>query len=253
MTFRILIADDEPKLAQYLAERVVSLWPGVEVCGIAANGEEALAKIQEQKPDAVLLDIKMPGMSGLEVARKISHPCLVVFVTAYHKYAVDAFEEAAVDYLLKPVNDERLKRTIARLTERLAGKDRDRSPHLDMLLSRLAQAMERKDEYVRFLRAASGKVTRLISTNDVLFIRAQSKYTLVFTKEGEFLMRLPLSQLIKQLDPEQFWQIHRSTIVNASKVVSVIQKGREEHVLRISDHDELLPVSRSYLHLFKQM
>jgi DNA-binding LytR/AlgR family response regulator len=251
MSIRVLIADDEPKLAEYLAERLAALWPGVEVCDTAANGEEALAKIQEQKPDVAFLDIKMPGMSGLEVARKISHPCLVVFVTAYHKYAVDAFEEEAVDYLLKPVNDERLKRTIARIQERQAGKSGGRS--LETLLSKLARTVERKDDYVRYFRASSGKVTRLISACDVLFIRAHSKYTLVITKEGEFLMRLSLSQLIKQLDPEQFWQIHRSTIVNASKVISLMQRGREEHVLRIRDHDELLPVSRSFLHLFKQM
>lgn len=250
MSVRVLIADDEPKLAEYLAERLAALWPGVEVCAVAANGDEALAKIQEQKPDVIFLDIKMPGMSGLEVARKISHPCLVVFVTAYHKYAVDAFEEEAVDYLLKPVNDERLKRTIARIQER-QGTSGGRS--LETLLSKLAQTIERKDDYVRYFRATSGKVTRLISAGDVLFIRAHSKYTLVITKEGEFLMRLSLSQLIKQLDPEQFWQIHRSTIVNASKVISLMQTGREEHVLRICDHDELLPVSRSFLHLFKQM
>lgn len=251
MSPRVLIADDEPKLAEYLAERLIALWPGVEVCGTAANGNEALAKIEEQKPNVVFLDIKMPGLSGLDVARKITHRCLVVFVTAFHKYAVEAFEREAIDYLLKPVNDERLKRTIARIQDRRAAKDG--AENLEAVLSKLTQIIERKDDYVRYLRATSGKVTRLLSTKDVLFIRAQSKYTLVITKEGEFLMRLSLSQLIKQLDPEQFWQIHRSTIVNASKVISLMQTGREEHVLRICDHDELLPVSRSFLHLFKQM
>ncbi len=251
MTVPLLIADDEPQLAQYLAERLTALWPEAEVRGIASNGEEALARIQELKPQVVFLDIKMPGLSGLEVAKRITYPCLIVFVTAFNKYAVNAFEEEAVDYLLKPVSDERLKRTIERIKLRLAGAAGSRD--LEAVLSRIAKAIDRKDEYVRYLRAASGKATRLISVNDVLFIRAQSKYTTVVTKEGEFLMRVSLSELLKQLDPEQFWQIHRSTIVNVSKVVSVIQKGREEHELRIRDHEELLPVSRSFLHLFKQM
>ncbi len=251
MTVPVLIADDEPQLAHYLAERLTALWPEAEVRAIAANGEEALRLIQQLKPSVVFLDIKMPGLSGLEVAKKITHPCLIVFVTAFNKYAVNAFEEEAVDYLLKPVSDERLKRTIERIRARLDSSGGSRN--LEAVLSKIAQAVERKDEYVHYLRAASGKTTRLISVSDVLFIRAQSKYTTVVTREGEFLMRVSLTELIKQLDPEQFWQIHRSIIVNVSKVISLIQKGREEHGLRIRDHDELLPVSRSFLHLFKQM
>ncbi len=251
MSMRVLIVDDEPKLVQYLTDRLTALWKDLAVVGVATNGNEALAKIEEEKPDLVFLDIKMPGMSGLEVARKMTHRCLVVFVTAYNKYAVDAFEQEAVDYLLKPVSDERLERTIARIKNRLAGKEGD--PNLEAIVSRLSRAMERKDTYVRYLRAAFGKSTRVIAVSDILFIRAQSKYTCVITREGEFLMRIPISELIGQLDPEQFWQIHRSTIVNASKVVSVTQTGREVYVLRISGHEELLPVSRSFIHLFKQM
>ncbi len=251
MSVRALIADDEPKLAEYLAGRLVELWPEVEVCSIAVNGNDALAKINTEKPDLAFLDIKMPGISGLEVARKMTHPSLVVFVTAYNKYAVTAFEEEAVDYLLKPVSDERLMRTIARIKNRFAGAGGPKD--MESLLLKLTRAMEDKDAYLRFLRASSGKVTRLISVDDVLFINAHSKYTCVVTREGEFLMRASLAELIEQLDPEKFWRIHRSTIVNSSKVVSVCQTGRETHVLTIKDCKEPLTVSRAFIHQFKQM
>ena len=251
MSIRALVADDEPKLAEYLAGRLAELWPELEICGIAVNGNDALAKIENDKPNLAFLDIKMPGISGLEVARRMTHPSLVVFVTAYHKYAVNAFEEEAVDYLLKPVSDERLMRTIGRIKNRCAG--RGGTQDMSSLLSKLAQAMENKDAYLRYLRASSGKVMRLISVDDVLFINARSKYTVVATKDGEFLMRASLSELIKQLDPERFWRIHRSTIVNASKVVSVSQTGREAHVLMVKDCPEPLAVSRAYIHQFKQM
>jgi DNA-binding LytR/AlgR family response regulator len=251
MNIRALVADDEPKLAEYLAGRLVELWPGLELCGIAANGNDAIEKINKEKPDVVFLDIKMPGMSGLEVARRMNPPSLVVFITAYHKYAINAFEEEAVDYLLKPVSDERLLHTITRIKNRFAGKDG--VPNLEALLSKLSQALESKGSYMRYLRATSGKVLRLIPVEDVLFIRARSKYTSVVTTNGEFLMRMSLSELIKLLDPERFWQIHRSAIVNASKVVTVNQIGREAHVLTIKDYEERLPVSRSFVHLFKQM
>jgi DNA-binding LytR/AlgR family response regulator len=251
MSIRTLIADDEPKLAEYLAGRLAELWPELELCGMAVNGNDALAKINNEKPDLAFLDIKMPGVSGLEVARRMTHPSLLVFVTAYHKYAVDAFEEEAVDYLLKPVSDERLMRTIARIKGRLADNGGVRD--LGSLLSKLTQAMENKDAYARYLRASSGKVMRLISVDDVLFINARSKYTFAVTKDGEFLMRTSLSELVKQLDPEKFWQIHRSTIVNASKVISVSQTAREMYVLTVRDYQEPLTVSRAFIHQFKHM
>jgi DNA-binding LytR/AlgR family response regulator len=251
MSLRAVIADDEPQLAEYLAERLTELWPELRICRIAVNGNDALAMINNEKPDLAILDIKMPGISGLEVARRMAHPCMVVFVTAYNKYAVDAFEEEAVDYLLKPVSDERLMRTIARIKDRCA--DKDRIQDLRPLLSKLTQALERKDAYTRYLRASFGKTMRLVPVEAVLFIKAQSKYTSVVTRDGEFLMRTPLSELIRQLDPEQFWQIHRSIIVNVSKVVSVKQTGREAYVLTIRDSQEILPVSRSFIHQFKNM
>ncbi len=251
MSIRALVADDEPKLAEYLAGRLVELWPEIEICGIAMNGNDALAQINNEKPDMVFLDIKMPGMSGLEVAKRMTHPSLMVFVTAYHKYAVNAFEEEAVDYLLKPVTDERLMRTIARVKGRSAGKVE--MQNLESLISKLTQAMEKKNAYVRYLRASSGSTVRLIPVDDVLFINARSKYTFAVTKDGEFLMRSPLSELTRQLDPERFWQIHRSTIVNASKIVSVSRTGRETYLLTVKDYPEPLAVSRAFIHQFKHM
>jgi DNA-binding LytR/AlgR family response regulator len=251
MSLRALVADDEPKLADYLAGRLAVLWPEIEVCGIAVNGNDALEKINSEKPDLVFLDIKMPGISGLEVARRMTHPSLIVFVTAYHKYAVNAFEEEAVDYLLKPVSDERLLRTISRIKNRCAG--RSGAPDMESLFSKLTSAMEHKDSYLRYLRVSSGKVMRLIPVDEVLFIQARSKYTSAVTKDGEFLMRSSLSELIRQLDPERFWRIHRSTIVNASKVVSVSQSGRETYELTIKDFPEPLTISRAFIHQFKQM
>jgi DNA-binding LytR/AlgR family response regulator len=251
VSLRALVADDEPKLAEYLARRLAELWPEIKICCIAMNGNDALAKIDTEKPDLAFLDIKMPGISGLEVARRMAHPCLVVFVTAYNKYAVAAFEEAAVDYLLKPVSDERLMRTIARIKERCAVKKE--AQDMGSLVSKLARVMEGKDACLRYLRASAGKVMRLISVDDVLYISARSKYTSVTTKDGEFLMRVSLSELSKQLDPGRFWRIHRSTIVNASKVVSVSQTGRETHVLTVKDCPKPLIVSRAFIHQFKQM
>jgi DNA-binding LytR/AlgR family response regulator len=163
MSIRALIADDEPKLAEYLAGRLDELWPELELCGVAVNGNDALAKINSEKPDLAFLDIKMPGMSGLEVARRMAHLSLVVFVTAYHKYAVDAFEEEAVDYLL-PVSDERLLHTIDRVKARLAQKGREQN--LESLLSKLT-TMEKNVSYLRYLRFL-GKIMRLISADDVL-------------------------------------------------------------------------------------
>ncbi len=246
-----MIADDEPKLAEYLASRLAQLWPALELCGIATNGNDALAMLNREKPDVAFLDIKMPGLSGLEVARRMVHPCLIVFVTAYQKYAITAFEEAAVDYLLKPVADDRLRRTLVRIQERIAGGWREQD--LGTLLEKLTRTLDTKSASLRYLRASAGRVTRLIPLDDVLFITARAKYTFAVTKDGEFLMRTPLSELQKQLDPDRFWRIHRSVVVNVAKVVSINQTGRETHVLTLRDYPQPLPVSRTFLHQFKHM
>ncbi|MBF0505701.1 MAG: response regulator transcription factor [Nitrospirae bacterium] len=251
MSVRALIVDDEPHLVDYLAGRLAVLWPELEICGTAINGIDGLEKINKEKPDLVFLDIKMPGLTGLDVAGRMSHPSLVVFITAYNKYAVKAFEEEAVDYLLKPISDERLSLTIARTKKRL--EQNEGLKRMEGFLSRLTLAMARKDAYLNFIRAASGRATRLIPVDEVLFFRSTEKYTAVFTKDREFLIRVPIVDLIKQLDPEKFWQIHRSTVVNVSRVASAVRDEAGRLVLKVRDSQASLVVSRPFVHLFKQM
>lgn len=249
MSPRAIVADDEKRLAEYLAGRLHVLWPELAICGIAVNGPEALDMIDREKPDIVFLDIKMPGMTGMEVVRKMTHPALVVFVTAFNQYAVESFEEEAVDYLLKPVSDERLARTILRIQKRLAGSEKTQV--LDAVLEKLTKAVQRKESYAGFLRAPTGKEIRLIPVDSIFFIEARSKNTVIVTSDGEFLVRTPIVDLLKQLNPELFWQIHRSRIVNISKVQSVTKAGQQRYSLRLHEYAELLTVSRHYTHLFK--
>jgi DNA-binding LytR/AlgR family response regulator len=193
----------------------------------------------------------MPGMTGLEVVRRMTHPALVVFITAFDKYAVESFEEEAIDYLLKPVSDERLAQTIMRIRKRLEGAGQKQG--LDALLEKLDQlVVKRKDTYVRWLRAESGKEVRLIPVETILFIQSRNKYTAVVTRDGEFLMRTPISDLLEQLNPKQFWQIHRSTIVNISKVQSIKKEEQQRYTLHLRDSAELLTVSRQFAHLFSK-
>ncbi len=248
MSPRAIIADDEKRLAEYLAGRLEVLWPDLIICGIAVSGPDALAAINREKPDLVFLDVKMPGMNGLEVARKMTHPALVVFVTAFDQYAVESFEEEAVDYLLKPVSDDRLARTIVRVQKRLAGAENTQG--LDVLL-KLTKAIERRESYSGFLRATAGKEIRLIPVDTIFYIESRNKNTVVVTPDGEFLTRTPIVDLLKQLDPEKFWQIHRSRIVNASKVESITSAGQQRYSLRLREYPDTVTVSRHYAHRFK--
>jgi DNA-binding LytR/AlgR family response regulator len=252
MNPRAIIADDEKRLAEHLAGKLSVLWPDLVMCGIATNGTEALAMINREKPDVAFLDIHMPGMTGLEVVRRMTHSALVVFITAFDKYAVESFEEEAIDYVLKPVSDERLSQTIRRIRKRLEGTGEKRG--LDSLLEKLDHVIvKHKDSYVRWLRAESGKEVHLIPVETILFIQSRNKYTAVVTRDGEFLMRTPISSLLEQLDPKQFWQIHRSTIVNVSKIQSVKKGEQQRHILCLRDYAELLTVSRQFAHLFSKV
>ncbi len=251
MSVRALIVDDEPHLVDHLAGRLAVLWPELEICGTATNGIDGLDQINKEKPDLVFLDIKLPGLTGLDVAGRMGHPSLVVFITAYNKYAVKAFEEEAVDYLLKPISDERLSLTIARVRKRIEQSEGLR--RMEAFLSRLTLAMAHKDAYLNFIRAASGRATRLIPVDEVLFFRSAEKYTAVFIKDQEFLIRIPIVDLIKQLDPEKFWQIHRSTVVNVSRVASAVRDNTGRLILKVRDSEASLVVSRPFAYLFKQM
>jgi DNA-binding LytR/AlgR family response regulator len=247
-----LIADDEPHLAEHLRARLAALWPELHVLPIAANGLEALRAIDEEAPAVAFLDIRMPGLTGLEVAQRIDRRTHVVFVTAYDQYAVDAFDRDAVDYLVKPIDDERLGRALQRLRRKLA--EAQKPPALEEVLARIASALPTAGGgRLRWIRASQGDTVRQIPVEDVLYFQASDKYTCVFTREGESLIRTPLMELLPQLDPEAFWQIHRSTVVNMNEVAATRRDLGGRVFVKLKDGRTELAVSRAYAHLFKQM
>jgi DNA-binding LytR/AlgR family response regulator len=247
-----IIADDEPHLANYLHDRLGVLWPELTIAGIARNGLEAMRLIDDESPAMVFLDIRMPGLTGLEVASRLDAKTHVVFVTAFDQYAVEAFDREAADYLLKPVTDERLSRTITRLKEKLAKAETPGD--VAGILAQLAKILPTaKNAYLRWIRASVGESVRQIPVEDVIYLQAQDKYVSVYTKDGESLIRTPLSELSAQLDPGEFWQIHRSTIINISRVVSTQRDVMGRTQVKLRDCRTELPVSRAYAHLFRQM
>jgi DNA-binding LytR/AlgR family response regulator len=250
MTVKALIADDEAHLAEHLRTRLLALWPGLEVMPLAANGIEALRALEDDQPHVAFLDIRMPGLTGLEVAVRLDGATHVVFVTAYDQYAVEAFDRDAVDYLLKPVSDERLARCVDRLRGKIAAAEKP--PALDDVLARLAKLAPGAGR-LRWVRASKGDFVHQIPVEDVLYFQAQDKYTCVVTREGESLIRLPLAELVAQLDTETFWQIHRSTVVNMNAVASTRRDMGGRLFVRLKEKSPELPVSRAFAHLFKQM
>jgi DNA-binding LytR/AlgR family response regulator len=249
-----MIADDEPRLAEYLESRLRALWPELAIAGIAANGPEALALLHDEAPDIAFLDIRMPGLTGLEVAQRAGQEAHLVFVTAYDQYAVGAFEHAAVDYLLKPVTDERLSETIGRLKGRL---EAPRAGDLKAALAVLARLTGARDtgapERLAWIRALVGEQVRLISVDDVCYFQSNDKYTSVFTADTEALIRTPLKELGDQLDPARFWQVHRGTIVNLAHVKATARDFSGRISLALRTRPERIAVSRAYAHRFKQM
>jgi DNA-binding LytR/AlgR family response regulator len=249
---RALIADDEPNLAEHLRARLAMLWPELDVLPLAANGVDALRVINDEAPDVAFLDIRMPGLTGLELARRIDTRTHIVFVTAFDQYAVEAFDRDAVDYVLKPVTDERLAKCIERLKRKIAGAERP--PALDDMLARLARAIPgAASGRLRWVRALKGEVVQQIAVDDIIYFQASDKYTCVITSDGEALIRMPLAELGPQLDAEVFWQIHRSTLVNMNQVASTRRDMGGRVYVRLKDGKTELPVSRAYAHLFKQM
>lgn len=254
-----LIADDEPHLARYLRDALAEAWPELEVCAIARNGLEAAERIAAQRPDVAFLDIKMPGLTGLEVAQGIEGATRVVFVTAYDQYAVTAFEQQALDYLLKPVKRERLEQCVQRLRKALepsaaaAPDDARLAEALRALLARPAGGAAAPAAWLRHVRAGQGEQVHQVAVDDVLFFRADDKYTCVRTAHAEHLIRTPISELAQQLDPARFAQVHRSTLVNLDRVAGTRRDEQSRLWLRIRGHDAELPVSRAYVHLFKAM
>ena len=251
MSARALIADDEPHLAADLRERVRALWPELEILPNAANGIEALRAITEDEPDVAFLDIRMPGLTGIELARRVDTRTHIVFVTAFDQYAVEAFDREVVDYLLKPVTDERLARCVDRLKNKIAADERP--PALEEVLAKLARAVPGAPGKLRWIRASKGELVQQIAVDDVLYFQASDKYTCVMTREGESLIRLPLAELAGQLDGDVFWQIHRGTVVNMNEVTATRRDLGGRVFVKLKDGKTELPVSRAYAHLFKQM
>ena len=246
-----IIADDEQHLANYLSDRLSALWPELAIVGIAKNGLEAMRLVDDESPTIVFLDIRMPGLTGLEVASRLDAKPHVVFVTAYDQYAVEAFDRQAADYLLKPVTDDRLARTIERLKAKVA-KAQVPGGIAD-ILKQLAVVMPTTTTHLRWIRASFGETVRQIPVDEVFYFQAQDKYVSVYTSTGESLIRTPLSELQAELDTNEFWQIHRSTIVNVNRIASTSRDVMGKTLLKLKDSKTELQVSRAYAHLFKQM
>jgi DNA-binding LytR/AlgR family response regulator len=251
---RAIIADDEEQLRRYLRSQLAEVWPDLSICGEARNGQEALELIEHYQPEIAFLDIRMPGLSGIEVAKKIAGSCWVVFVTAYDQYAVEAFEHDAIDYLVKPVTHERLERTIKRLREQIAPSHKP-PPEVSEIVERLMASLSQRQtpQYLRFVRVQEGDGIRLIPVEEVYYFKAGDKYTMVITKESESLIRKPIKELADELDPQNFWRIHRGTIVNVQCVAQVSRSVTGKGVVRLKGRPESLAISRQYIHLFKQM
>ena len=251
-----LIADDEPHLAQYLREQLQALWPGLQIVAMARHGLEAAQQIAQLQPDVAFLDIQMPGLTGLEVAQGIEGSTRVVFVTAYDAYAVQAFEQAAIDYVLKPVKAERLAQTVQRLQAALQPVE---APAEDD--ERLAATLRRllpggsatAPSPLRWVRASQGELTHQINVAEVLYFHADDKYTVVRTAQAEHLIRTTIQELAEQLDGQQFWQVHRSTIVNLAHLAGTRRDEASRLWLRLKGEPRELAVSRAYVHLFKAM
>jgi DNA-binding LytR/AlgR family response regulator len=253
-----LIADDEPLLRKQLTRLLAKAWPELQIVVQARNGREAVEQFEAQQPDICFLDVHMPGLSGVEAARFIGRRAHLVFVTAFDQYAVQAFQHGAIDYLVKPVELARLADTVARLQERL--RNSQPSPDADALLEQLVAHMQKKagPAHLRWIRASVGQALRLIPVDEIDFLRSDEKYTLIawrgdMGKPGEALIRTPLKELVAQLDAAQFVQVHRSVVVNLRAISHVTRGENETADIHLRGRTEVLPVSRSYLHLFRQM
>ncbi len=251
---KCIIADDEMPLRRYLKEQLTDIWPDLIICGEAKNGKEALTLIEKNHPEIAFLDINMPGLSGIEVARKVVGICRVVFITAYDQYAIEAFENGAIDYILKPVSKKRLKKTVKRLKEQISKAHVPESGVVKTLEEMLTSMnIKSSSEYLQWIKAQVGNEIQLVQVEDIYYFKADDKYTVVRTKERETLIKKSIRTLIEELDPKQFWQIHRGTIVKADKIDRASRSITGKLVVKLKDlDDEPLFVSRPYAHLFKQ-
>ncbi|MEO8754068.1 MAG: LytTR family DNA-binding domain-containing protein [Casimicrobiaceae bacterium] len=248
-TYAALIAEDEPLMRERLKEKLAEIWPELAVVAEAENGEQALELFELHRPQLAFLDIRMPGMTGLDVAAVIGTECHVVFITAYDQYALQAFEAGAIDYLLKPVETDRLRVMVERIKRKLE------SPPIDMsaLVAQLRASARPESAWMKWIKAAVGKQVKLIPVSDVVYFQSDTKYTRVVLTQGEALIRTPLKELLAGLDPEKFWQVHRGTIINLDAVTGVLREDAERQFVLLKNRQEKLPISRQFTHLFKQM
>lgn len=251
---KAIIADDEKELRVYLKAMLSEIWPELDICGEATNGRDALELVDTCAPQIAFLDIKMPGLSGLDVAKKIADHCHIVFVTAYDHYAVEAFDREAVDYLVKPVAKKRLSQTVGRLKKEIKTSVPPPTGISETVARILADIQNQNHtHYLQWIKTLHKESVRLIPVEDIDYFQAEDKYTLVMTSAGESLIKKSIKELTQELDPQKFWQIHRATIVNVSRIEDVSRSLTGRGVLKLKSRKESLTVSRQYLHLFKQM
>ena len=246
MEISAIIVDDEPNLVEYLQRKLAVQWPELRIAGIAHNGPDSVEVAHRVKPDIAFLDIRLPDMSGLEVAKALPTKTKIVFVTAYDEFAVEAFRQAALDYLMKPVDDERLAETITRLKKR---ESQDRSA----LIESMRHARLERSGYLEWIRAGSNDTTEIISVQDVIYCKAEHKYTSVITRDRTLVIRSSIQELEENLDPSQFWRIHRAIIVRVDQILKGKRDLRGRYILTLRNHQDTLCSSRSYAHLFKHM
>lgn len=251
-----LIADDEPLLRERLVSLLARLWPELQVVAQARNGREAVELFDQFEPQIAFLDVQMPGLNGIEAARCMGRRAALVFVTAFDNFAVEAFRQGAIDYVIKPIEEERLRDTVQRLRERLTQPTPPVTPELDAVLERMAGQLRQRLEArpsLKWIKASVGSVVRLIPVEQVVYLKSDTKYTLVVWDGGEALIRKTIRELADQLDPDRFAQIHRATIVNLSQVGQFSHGPGDSGEIELKGRRERLPVSRSYVHLFRQM
>lgn len=272
-----MIVDDEAPMRAHLRSKLKQVWPELNIVAEAANGILAIEEAEQHHPHIIFLDIRMPGKNGIEAATQLAQDALIIFVTAYDEYAIQAFERGAMDYLLKPIDIKRLQQTCQRLQQRLAEKNSEptarskleiplalgeqnkeqnqkQSQQVEQLLTQLMQQQQAQHrEYLRWIQASVGNSLRMISTKEILFFKSDEKYTLVQTEQAEFLIRKTLKELEDELDPKEFWRVHRSTLVRVNAIAEVTRDFRGRQMLGLKGSPEKLEVSRNHTHLFQQM